>query len=228
MEFKILGFPTEISEVIIPPTDAELLLSPTFSLADADDFYKHATPFQRKLFDNIPLRNKHAYITVIAQMQLLTPNSRSVPNQVVNGEKDEWHRDGNSNITAKADNTHLYLTDCSALTEFNTEEKVLQLDDNLSYVDFCKMLNEKDLGLKPRKAPPNRIVTFGNHLHRTVKPANTEFRYMFRVCESDVREPFPIERALNKATIVSNRNKDVRNGYQNVIREPNKIILSTI
>lgn len=57
MQVVLKGFPTEISDKIELPYNAELLTYPQFLDCPAEEVWKYGTDFQKKLLSMAPLRN---------------------------------------------------------------------------------------------------------------------------------------------------------------------------
>lgn len=195
------GYPTEISEEIVLPDLAELLQMPTFFDNSPEDVYKYGTDFQKMLMDKTPLRNTKKTISVLSEVRLLYPNFRSCTGvrSTVQGAGDEWHIDCEENenegklhiFDEPRDIVHLLSNEVSCLTEFNLHEQEIDwkaepTTANLSA--FIDHLFANNL-VEAKAMPANRIVTFTNHLHRAVDPKRIEFRYMWRVVETDRERP---------------------------------------
>lgn len=220
---KLEGFPTQVGKEIELPNIAELLLYPFFLNAPADEFYKRGTDFHRKLINSAPLKHDKKYITITSHVQLLSPGDRAVVNKI--GYDLEWHID--CHVFGKhRDRFHILMSDCSALTEFNTEPAEVETDDQITQLNFIRQLNdnEEKLGLKPKKVEPNRFTTFETHVHRAINPAQHEFRYFIRIAESNQLVPFGIDKAFNNHSNIL-RGRDV---LGNVVHGPEGVIIQNI
>jgi len=198
MRHNFPGFPDEISTRIELPDIAELLISPAFQGIAPEDFLKHATDFQRYLFDRVPLRNDKKYVLIRSGVWLLEPGYRSHVDSC-----GEWHvdtegyqHDGQNN----PERFFLLSSSCSALTEFNTFP--LEVETNESQLNRALRSILHDDRAKPligKEIEPNRIYTVEKHIHRAVDPTRIEFRFFFRVVESDHSFPWtkaPLEKVL--------------------------------
>lgn len=208
--FKISGFPTEHEE-IRTPNIAELLTAPFFQYASIEDVYKYGTPFQRGLLAKAPILRNTEHIMVDSAVQLLSPGERSIMNR--NGFKDEWHVDQFIGDADENANIHIFITDCSARTEFNVTPIDLDLPADIGWLDFNKHLtvHSDELGLKPEKIKPNRFYTFNRtHAHRATDPMEREFRFWFRVIETNVDKPIPMPRCrLSQATVTGSDGRSI-------------------
>lgn len=194
-EFVIKGFPTEISEYIELPDMAELMVYNQFYDMDADAVRKYGSYLHRYLLDKTPLRNDKKHVSVMSQVRIMFPDMRSCTRHYADPD-DEWHidsevlEDGKEIYHRPTDTVHLLSNDVQCATEFNTEEFTIQFDYSKEYVEFKKWFRENAVHLiKPKKMPANKIVTFDNHIHRATNPQQIEFRYMFRVTETDRGRP---------------------------------------
>lgn len=222
------GFPTEISDYIELPDIAELLTYPMFFDADIDFVYKYGSDFQRKLIDMAPLRNTKKVISVLSEVLYLEPGFRTCTG-VPDDPFKEWHIDceENENVNGKhiyheeRDIVHLLTNECTSMTEFNKNEIVLNWDYDRPYSEFRQFLidNRDKINIIPQKMPHNRIVTFTNHLHRATNPKVPEFKYMFRIVETD-RDRKPVNR-VNNSVKITGKNGEILN----IERQKGKIII---
>lgn len=178
------GFPEQVGEYIDFPNDGELLQYPYFNWALAEEVREHGTEFQKSLLDRAPLRNNKKYVYVVNSFRYLYPGIFA--NLPEFGPRNEWHTDG-----LLADNfVHIIMSDVSCRTEFNTTPFTLEVPEeelNNGYTWFLKegMEKDKEWGLSPRQVDGQRFVTFTNHVHRASIPSKYEFRFFFRVIETD-------------------------------------------
>jgi len=187
-----------VSEEIPMPDIGQLLLEPFFFDTDIHSAYENGSEFQRKLIDSIPDLGAygHNVISVMCEVRLLGPDFRActVPDE---DDVQEWHIDDESGIDGDSqynwahpsDRVHLYTNQTSAMTEFLKDDLILT-DLNPEDFTFNEFMGQfkrffKNEQPKTEKMPPNRIVTFENHLHRANNPKNYEFRYMFRITETN-------------------------------------------
>lgn len=196
MQVVLKGFPTEISDKIELPDIAELLLYPMFFDTDIEDVYKYGTDFHRYLIDKTPLRNTKRHISVLSEVRFIGPYLRSCTGN--NGDPNrEWHidceenEDGRHIYHEERDIVHLLTNEVTSMTEFNENEIIVPISPNRPYDEFITYIydNINTLGIKPKKMPANRIVTFTNHLHRATNPERPEFKFMFRIVETDRLRP---------------------------------------
>lgn len=186
------GFPDEIGEELKLPDIAELLVMPMFNNISAEDLRKHGTDFQRYLLDKTPLRNTTKYIAVKSFVQFLYPGIGACDIKIDPKYQDEWHIDydprGNEFYW------HILTSECTSRTEFQINPITVMTDGKRA---VRQVLNEdaEKLGLKGKRIPPNRITTFTNHIHRPTPPKKPEFRFFWRVQETDYLTPLPVERA---------------------------------
>lgn len=193
--FKAPGFPTEISESIELPRIEEFLLSPMFHFASLDDVYKHGGEINRMLINKLSLKNNTKYVVVSSYTQFLNPSLRSIASKA--GYDIEWHIDGSKNPFITHDRFHLLISDCTARTEFNTNQVDILLDEKATIQDLHRILQEEQekgkIKLIPQKIECNKIVSFKNHIHRSIVPERPEFRFMFRVIETNSMQPKQLE-----------------------------------
>lgn len=213
------GFPTEISEYIEMPDMAELLTYPIFYDTSLEDAYKYGSEFQRKLIDMTPLRKTKKNISVLSQVRLLDSSYRSCTGNSTKDEHAEWHidceehEDGEHIYHEDRDIVHLFTNECSSMTEFNLNEMEIEWDYNLPYKEFLHHLynNREKFNLKYDKMPSNRIVTFTNHLHRAVDPKKIEFKFMFRIVETNRSRKTSPYMSDNTTHIIEYGNKKIDN-----------------
>lgn len=179
--FTIPAFP-EVHAHIDLPDIAELLVQPMYRKIDADLFRATATSDQRAILDRAPLRNDRKYVSVECKVNLFHPVA-------VEARRDRpWHRDGHINLfEARPDTHHLLLSPCEVLTEFNTVERELQVADEMDARGLLEITNDGTHGFVGRKMPPNRFVTFRDHLHRPTdsRSSHHQLRYLYRIVETD-------------------------------------------
>lgn len=197
MNTILKGFPTEISKEIEMPSIAELILMPMFFDCHIDDVYKYGSDFHRKLIDLTPLRNNKKTVSVMSEVRFLGADLRSCTGNGGSPDK-EWHIDCEENEDRRhiyhedRDIVHLITNDVTSMTEFNENEIILPISPNRPFDEFMEYIynNINNLGIKGRKMPSNKIVTFTNHMHRATNPSRPELKFMFRIVETDRnREP---------------------------------------
>lgn len=189
----IKGFPKQHMELDMPNI-GELFCQPMFMFVSADDLFKQ-NEFMRYLLTYAPIKNDMKYVTVITYTQFLNPNVRTI--QRSRGlEPGSWHIDGYQN----GSRVHMLQSECSSMTEFNVEEFTVFDQCFESEEALWSYLNT--LKLPARKIDPNRFVTFDTHPHRSTTPKEREFRFMFRVLESNTRPPRTLEQARIRTSSV--------------------------
>jgi hypothetical protein len=195
INYQLEGFPTQVGEKLNLPNIGSLQLQPMFMAASANDVYKHGGEILRNLLNSTPLKNNKKHVVVTTYTQFLVPGFRAVLNK--NGFEDEWHVDASISPLTSTDTIHLLTSECSALTEFNKESVILDVEENINTVEFANYLtsNSTSLNIVPQKMEPNRFITFGRHAHRATNPKEHELRFFFRVAESDHFEPRTIDKS---------------------------------
>ena len=225
------GFPTEVSEYIDLPDIGELILYPSFFDIRIEDAYKYGTEFQKYLFDKVPLRHDKKHISVLWQVRLLTPRTRSCTGVPKNGDSSrEWHIDceeEKEHIYAReTDRVHLLTNKVTSPTEFLEEEVVVDKSPSTPYAEFIEYFhnNIHKFNVKPKAMEHNRIVTFTNHMHRATASKRPEFKFMMRLVETDrEREPAEYHPKLHNQVDVFDADRE---GYvTHLVREPGKITI---
>lgn len=192
--YELAGFP-EMSSPIEMPSIEEILYLPMFQIADIDMVYKEGGETYRRLLDQAPIKGDRKYIGVWGYLQFLRPNAVSISYD------SRWHIDSNKTAfgSEEEDRYHLIVTDCTALTEFNTNPITLTVNEeifNMPKMDQYIGNNADILGFEPKKIEPNRFVTFTpHHVHRAIEPSVPEFRFALRIVESNHYIPIVPEKA---------------------------------
>ena len=224
----IPGFP-EATDPVELPDIAELLVQPMVYKMDADEFRRRGTELQRWLLDRVPLTNRRRYVSVSVKVNLFYPGS-AVESGEIRRER-PWHRDGNMDLfKINPDVHHLLLTPCEVLTEFNTQPFQLQVPETFSVPQLMQVINNGRIKPQGRRMPANCLVTFGDHLHRPIDTRAThhQFRYSFRVVESDDTAPMAYPKCLQGAQHVLPHHTEDHAAYRiNVerAREGGRIVL---
>lgn len=193
MKVKLRGFDTlNIGETLDLPDIAELFRSPMMFNADIEDAYKYGDDFVRHLIDKTPITHKRKYIYVSAKLQYLTPERSPIPNV-------DWHCDpGVINPYWSDAITHIMATgskNLSSLTEFFDKPVDIHLPQNvhqMNHREFREWITPivPSLGITPVAIPVDKMVTFmPQHIHRAIYPTKPEFRYFWRVMETDIYSP---------------------------------------
>lgn len=229
---KLKGFPTQVGPEIELPDMAELLTYPFFFDTSLEDAYKYGSDFQKKLLDSIPNLGKNGKrnISVLSQVRVLAPNYRSCTGPSLDYAS-EWHidseedEDGTKVWSEPTDIVHILTNQTTSMTEFFEDE--IEVPGFNGSEDYAEFQNEfvriyETLNVKPKAMPANRIVTFMNHMHRATNPTRYEFKYMFRVVETDrMREPSPYNPDVNASTIIGLNREETTN----IIRQGNKVTI---
>jgi hypothetical protein len=179
----------DVSGLVGLPDIEELLFLPNLSYMSADDCFYENEVF-RHLIQHAPIKNDRKYVLVESRLQYLSPNVISVP-------RGYWHVDTSSFSDSRGDRTHLLISECTARTEFTKGEIHLDLFDEEASINEVEVyLNRNQHLFESEAIESNRFITFGaKHLHRCIKASKNEFRFMFRVLETDYIKPNPTERA---------------------------------
>ncbi len=188
------GFPTAVSETLDVPDMAELLMYPIFTVAHADTVWKYGSEFQKYLLSQVPLKHNRKYVTVYSSVHVVSPHMRPITNfnAQVNTRGAEWHIDGYEKYShdhfEPHESIYLLLSNASKPTEFNTKELTIT-DPAILAMDrpqYCAYMNaHADEFISAAPIKNNTLYEFSNHLHRAVVPDRPEFRYTFRVRETD-------------------------------------------
>lgn len=198
-----------VSEPIEFPDIAELLTYPFFFKVSAEDLRKEGTDFHRKLLDHTPLNNNTKYISIYSNVQFLHPNVDPNLRKLRGTYDNEWHtdRDPGNNFNST---WHIIMNNCTARTEFNMNEIEVDEEDyyDKNYLNIVKHFNTKYIDkIIGKKCEPFRVHTFGSHhLHRSTMAEKPEFRFFFRVMETDFLPPFPVDTAKYYSSTVQDLN----------------------
>lgn len=178
MKYEISGMPVEGKELSME-NYGTLLVLPWFQYLDIEQA-KETCGFYRYLLDNAPIVGDKKRILVTARLQYLVPNSMSIQYA------DDWHVDGN--ITGEfEDRIHLFVSPATAMTQFNSAPITLEVDA-LDYLAINNQVSQncEHMNKNAQTIKPNRFYTFDkSHVHRAVRPKQPEFRFMFRIVETD-------------------------------------------
>jgi hypothetical protein len=206
---KLQGFDTlKIGPTLIIPDPAELLRNPTLFSMLAEDVRKYGGEINNAILDCAPIQNSHKYVYVSAKLQYLVPSVLPVSNS-------EWHCDPgiiapfNDNVV-----THILASGSKYLSsmtqffdrtvDFNTDESVLQMDHRQFREHLTQHIDE--LNIDPSAIIKDRFFTFLSlHPHRAVPALRPEFRFFFRIEESDIpplKSRYNLETTMPKYTTV--------------------------
>lgn len=189
MIFKTNGFPTTISDHIDLPPIEDLLLMPFMIGIPVEDARKYGTEFQKYLIDKTPLSNKKKYIYIQMIIKYLTPSVSPVINDYATDQ--EWHVDANGLADPNDVIFHLMVNKTTSMTDFNTtpfEVEVESPNELIKRIHTPGSLESKLL--VPKQIESNKIITFDNtHIHRANRTSKPEFRFIYRVIESNIEKP---------------------------------------
>lgn len=206
VRFEIPGLPSVADVAIEFPDMAELLMMPIFRRAEVEAFRRHAAEYQKGLLDACPARGgfKHTYVD--CSVQLLHPGVTSLGSR---GGDDimDWHLDGIRWPGDKPSVFHAVCTPCTATTEFNARPTSLELPAgaDINHINRQVHAQASALGLEGQRMLPGRVLTWSNHVHRATPPQRPEFRFFFRLTESDLMGPLPDDQALVSISVVHGR-----------------------
>lgn len=197
------GFPTEVSSKIEMPDIAELLLYPMFWRTDVELFRKHATDFQKKLLDMCPLKNNKRHVIIFSSVQILDPMKRLFTNAIP-GTGREWHIDGlgDGGLWTPSETVHFLIGHTTSPTEFTKNPLSFDIPNDWGKGRFNAYINEDPVfqTIVPQPIELGRIYTFTHHVHRAVPTKGIQFRYTWRVRETDQDK---IEHQLSKVSHVN-------------------------
>jgi hypothetical protein len=179
-------------EIKLPRIEEIIRAFPFYQQGDLWGLYKYGNVDLIKILDSVPLTNKFKYISVDMKVQLLSPNVTPAP-------RGNWHFDANGFREEDESIAHLLVSDTTSLTEFTTEEIVLnQFDESSSLLDVELYMNQNTDSFSPVAIQPNRFVSFNGarHLHRAVRAKGQEFRFFLRVLESNHMIPYSFKDAV--------------------------------
>lgn len=202
MMLELLGVnQLSFSEEIQLPHIADILRSfPFYEHGDLWDLYKFGNVDLIRILDQVKITNRFKYISVDMRVQFLSPNVTSAP-------RGNWHFDANGFKEEDESAIHLLVSDTTALTEFTSDRILLtQFDENSSLLDVELHMNRSTELFKPIATEPNRFVTFNGarHLHRAIRAAGNEFRFMIRILESNHVQPNRFKDAVTTVSRVYN------------------------
>lgn len=201
--YAVPGFPAGVGQWVAFPGLAELLFMPFFRRADADVFLRQAAPFQRALFELAPREGGYRYTYVDSSIQLLHPAVTALGTRSGHGIM-EWHVDGFSAAGDRPSVFHAICSACTAVTEFNAEPLTIEApaEASIGWLNEHFSQHAQDLGLSPRKMPAQRFVTWTTHVHRSTQATEREFRFFFRITESDLMPPIEDSKARSAVSVV--------------------------
>jgi hypothetical protein len=188
MNFTLPGLPTVVSKKVELPNIAELLFYPIFQNATPETIRKYGTDFQKKLLDMTPIVGKRKYVNILSRVNVIYPNTRAMSTHTPGPRRTEWHIDQEcGDFIDPPETVHLLISECSSMTQFNTHPIEFEIPPSIRTQEFIKFFedNIEYFPVEPTTVEAGRIYTFSNHLHRAVDPATIEFRYSWRVHETD-------------------------------------------
>lgn len=220
------GYPDRIGEPIEFPDISELIAMPMFSYAEPEWVLKNGNEFQKYLLDKAPLTHEKKYVHVFCQIRFVYQGVLiNIPDFPNLSPRNEWHSDG---IQAHS-YTHTIAN--SFGTEFNTKEFELEIPDDAGYSWFIReaTFKARKWGLTPKPAPLKRFVTVENHIHRAPTPNKSDFRFFFRVIETNDNIPRELNQ-IGKVSVVYDpdgtaiNNIDIRENGNVFISLPSKLM----
>lgn len=229
-KWVIPGFPRAVTTEIEVPNMAELLMYPMFAVAEAETVRKYGTEFQRMLLDKLPLKNNRKHVTVYSSVHIVSKHMRPITTFSQKSERGvEWHVDGYEKYThdhyEPYETVYLLLSGASCPTDFNTAPMFIPKDSEvgrMNRIEFNNYIKHRIEHYQPIEN--NRIYEFSNHIHRAVMPDGPEFRYTFRVRETD-RDDIP---PLNGQILKNNRYFDIhtQDWKNNITQQGDSVTIS--
>lgn len=184
MLVRLPGFPIATGPTVELPDIGELLFYPAFHGIGAEAYRRYASAFQKRLLDRLPLRHDRKNVLIRSGVWLLEPWGRTHVNR-----SGDWHIDGKGDCDhiEPQERVHILSSPCRALTEFNVNPLQIESVSNETRFQLASRLRDNlaAFGVIGRAIEPCRVYTFENHLHRAVEPERIEFRFFFRVRETD-------------------------------------------
>jgi len=192
MAIKIPGYPDEWAVDVPVPDMAELLSYPWFYNASVEVVERFGAPFQRALLAQIPWKGTGRYRTVLSEVTIEAPYTRALTTPTSGAF--EWHIDGRGDEEPAPPDFSwqdgseifwLYEIAPTARTVFNTVPIWIP-DDTLSLQELTPLLRTRYASeLSPHQMKSGTLVEVRNHIHRPQPPATYEFRFVFRVRETN-------------------------------------------
>lgn len=194
MEVKLNGIKhVGVSDYIELPSLLELMRNPILHRASAEDVYKWGGELNKYLLDRTPLTHKFKYVNIHVSLKYITPLTS--PNKTY-----EWHVDGATDcVWESGDVSHILIGDSSNMyTEFLSDDVVLDVPSRLPNYEFMKHIDPLLNSCPTTKIGANKIYTFDSLApHRApIDTKRNEFRFFWRVLESDYQHPLPYNEAL--------------------------------
>jgi hypothetical protein len=220
------GFP-EVGKKIDMPDIAELLSYPMFRVAEAETVRKLGTDFQRMLLDSVPLVHDTKHVTVYSAVHLLYPGVRPITMGTTKPNVKEWHVDGLEGVETEhlnpTDRAHLLLAHTTFPTVFNASPVEIPNAEYMTYNDFNKYVSTTEMDLDEREAELGVFHTFTNHIHRAQNPTRLEFRFSFRVRETNRPDIPPVEIQMTSENHLFDSNS--RKWVSNISRNGNDMTI---
>jgi hypothetical protein len=183
-KWTVNSFPTEVGRQIDLPDFGELITMPMFKQIDLEIFKKRACNTQKYLLRNAPISNKYKHIFIDSYVQLLYPNTLPSGGMFGYNLDDKWYVE--TEYESK-EIYHLYETNSTCKTIFNDNKFEIDIEDRESIVGISKSINKSKDKLTEKEAIPNRFITYSNHPHKDGVAKKFEFRFVFKVTESNIR-----------------------------------------
>ncbi len=185
MMYRTSGFPSIVTGPIEPMPIGDLLLMPFMRNVPLEKAKKLGTDYQRYLLSRVPFFHTKKYILISFSVQYLTSDLSPVKN--VERDDREWHVDGGDTYDDLEHIFHIMASPCYSLPEFNMTSFEVEVPKP---TEMITLINQDDHPLRSlivgQEIKPYHIITFdNNNIHRAKKPPVPEFRFFFRVVESD-------------------------------------------
>lgn len=190
-EIKISGFNSVgVSEEIELPGLYNLMNMQWVKKMNAEDVYKHGGELNRYLLSKTPITHSRKYAIVDSLLYCL-------PADTSNLHISSWHLDSPNNINHIMIGKGKDLCKTSPLS-FIKDDINLEIEDGINKEQFGKVIENKvNNGLETVEAELGKIVTFNGSNLKKISPAKKlEFRFVWRVIESDDITPDNLKDAL--------------------------------
>lgn len=224
-EITIPGFPKVSDTYIELPSIGELIVEPFWGAIAAEDLRKYGTEVQKSILDQVPLTHNRKYVMIQVTVNYLYPGVISVPNKSWSGAEGEWHRDGNGDLSIEdVDVCHLMISPSEASTDFNEHPFSVKIPSGMGSQHLINMINMNmsRYPFTPKTVEPQKFVTFDNHFHRATQTTKHEFRYMYRVIESNYREPKLFKETRRDFSTVHPLGSGIGNVVRNIYKTVNE------
>lgn len=204
-DLKLEGYDTIlIGDSIEIPDLYELMTMQWVKKMDPEDVIKHGGEFNNYFLSKTPITNKRKHVVVDSCLYCLAPNSSNL-------HLDYWHTDNPDTIIHTFVGTGKHLTKKSPLL-FAAESFEVDIDKFRYKHQMINWYEEYLDESKVKKCDLNRIISFnGNHIKKILPAEKFEFRFVWRVIESNDVIPDNYKDALK------NRTRMLLNGNPNSV-----------